>query len=78
LVRFISLNDELLFAELPFPETRIIGGKEVGVATPDTFFGYHPGARPYVYRTEGELFLIVTDREDWAAEVLEALPYLRT
>lgn len=58
-------------------EDRVIGGKTVGVGSPDLLVqSEHQRGRPYLYGSEAldTSFIVITDDEAWAEEAIRQLP----
>jgi len=63
------------FATDPSWEGATIGGKQVGVGSAQLIDQTeHQRGKPYIYETDTELFALIADDEDWAAEALRQLP----
>ena len=71
----MGARDPAQFPTDPGWERATIGGKEV-LAGSAQLIGQteHQRGKPYIYETDSDLFALITDEEEWAADALRQLP----
>jgi hypothetical protein len=62
-------------ADLTGYQEKTIAGKQVYVGTVDVLGqDEHQRGRPYLYQTDANMFLVITDDDSWAADAIGQLP----
>jgi hypothetical protein len=70
-----SFHEPLVASDLGLYTEQTISGKDVFVGTPAMLDQtVHQRGQPYLYQTDTDLFLVITDDDVWAADALRQLP----